>query len=156
MKITETEGWAYGADEEEFSEVCETRADAINMVKEEYGSGCIGRHADVEFVTDDVCTSVTDLAIDRLRDALYDEVGPVSELWTMAPEYEEELHNRIAQTIIDFLNEKGLQPHCFKVLGIEDAEADAEECEDCLCEEPDAIRSTAGKGGKTCIGLLLK
>lgn len=124
MKITETERWVYGPDpdEEELFDDCETRADAINMVKREYGSGYIGRTADVEFVTDDVCTSVTDLAIDRLTETLNDEVGSVSELWTMAPECEEELHNRIAQTIIDFLNEKNLQPHCFKVLDIEDVE----------------------------------
>lgn len=84
-------------------------------MQEEYGEGYIGESVAVEFTADDFNWDA-DYALGEL---LYEEVGDVADSWHLSQEDEAELSRRLGEVMVEFLNERNLQPECFKVINIE-------------------------------------
>lgn len=115
MKFTNTEKWCASVDEERFYDEFSTKEEAIDFVREEYGEGYIGESVAVEFTADDFNWDA-DYALGEL---LYEEVGDVADSWHLSQEDEAELSRRLGEVMVEFLNERNLQPECFKVINIE-------------------------------------
>ena len=84
-------------------------------MQEEYGEGYIGESVAVEFTVDDFNWDA-DYALGEL---LYEEVGDVADSWHLSQEDKAELSRRLGEVMVEFLNERNLQPECFKVINIE-------------------------------------
>lgn len=115
MKFTNTVKWCASVDEERFYDEFSTKEEAIDFVREEYGEGYIGESVAVEFTADDFNWDA-DYALGEL---LYEEVGDVADSWHLSQEDEAELSRRLGEVMVEFLNERNLQPECFKVINIE-------------------------------------
>ena len=70
---------------------------------------------DVEFTADDFNWDA-DCTLGKL---LYEEVGEVADSWHLSQEDEVDLNRRLGEVMVEFLNERNLQPECFKVINIE-------------------------------------
>ena len=124
MKRIETELWCVSSNGELFSVAdFPSREEAIKACKEDEYSNYIGRSVKLEFTEIDVQGQEEDIIL-CLEERLYEEVGEVSENWEISTADEIELGMRIAKTVIDFINEKGLQPTCFSVVDIEEVKKD--------------------------------
>lgn len=115
MKFTKMGEWCESADGERFYDGFNTKEKAIEFVQEEYGEGYIGESVAVEFTADDFNWDA-DYA---LGDLLYEEVGDAADSWHLSQEDEAELSRRLGEVMVEFLNERNLQPECFKVINIE-------------------------------------
>nr|DAG69811.1 MAG TPA: hypothetical protein [Caudoviricetes sp.] len=118
MKLTETNKWCISADGEFFSDVYDSKEEAIESIKDnyKYDGGYIGRCVDIRFVEQDI----SDFEISyRLRDSLYDEIGEIVEDWDFTDEQHEEISQIVAKAVIDYINKNNLQPRCYKVIDIE-------------------------------------
>ena len=115
MKLTKTGEWCESADGERFYDGFSAKEEAIDFVREEYGRGYIGESVAVEFMSDDFNWDA-DCALGEL---LYEEVGDVADSWHLSQEDEAELSRRLGEVMVEFLNERNLQPECFKVINVE-------------------------------------
>ena len=115
MKFINTGEWCTSADGELFYDGFDTKKEAVESVREEYGEGYIGESAAIEFTEDDFDWDV----YYALGDLLYEEVGDVADSWHLSQEDEVELNRRLGETMVKFLNERNLQPTCYKVINIE-------------------------------------
>lgn len=115
MKFTNTGKWCTSVDEELFYDEFNTKEEAIDFVREEYGRGYIGESVTIEFMADDFNWDA-DYALGEL---LYEEVGEVADSWHLSQEDEEALNRRLGETMVKFLNERNLQPECFRVINVE-------------------------------------
>lgn len=115
MKFTKMGEWCESADGERFYDGFNTKEKAIEFVQEEYGEGYIGESVAIEFTADDFSWDA-DYALGEL---LYEEVGDVAESWCLSQEDEVELNRKLGETMVKFLNERNLQPTCFKVINVE-------------------------------------
>ena len=118
MKFTNTGKWCTSVDEELFYDEFNTKEEAVDFVREEYGRGYIGESVTIEFMADDFNWDA-DYALGEL---LYEEVGEVADSWHLSQEDEAELSRRLGEVMVEFLNERNLQPECFKVVNIEPVE----------------------------------
>lgn len=115
MKFTNTGKWCTSVDEELFYDEFNTKEEAIDFVREEYGEGYIGESVAVEFMSDDFNWDA-DYALGEL---LYEEVGEAADSWHLSQEDEAELSRRLGEVMVEFLNKRNLQPECFKVINVE-------------------------------------
>lgn len=118
MKLTETNKWCISTDGEFFSDVYDSKEEAIESIKDnyKYDGGYIGRCVDIRFVEQDIL----DVEISyRLRDSLYDEIGELVEDWSFTDEQCEEISQIVAKAVIDYINKNNLQPQSYKVIDIE-------------------------------------
>lgn len=118
MKFINTGKWCASADGVHLYDGFDTKKEAVEFVREEYGEGYIGESAAIEFTEDDFDWDV----YYALGDLLYEEVGDVADSWHLSQEDEVELSRRLGETMVKFLNERNLQPTCFKVINVETAE----------------------------------
>lgn len=118
MKRIETDLWCISTNGEDFFDnEYSSREEAIEAVKEDYGEGYVGRCVVLEFDEGDISYDETGY---YLRERLSDEVGEYAENWEMTDEQEIELSNILAKAVIRYVNEKHLQPSCYKVVDIEE------------------------------------
>lgn len=118
MKLIETNKWCISADGEFFSDIYDSKEEAIESIKDDYkyDSGYIGRCVKIEFTEKDIL----DFEISyRLRDSLYDEIGELAEAWSFTDEQREEIYQIVAKAVIDYINKNNLQPQSYKVIDIE-------------------------------------
>ena len=115
MKFTKTGKWCVSTDGERFYDEFNTKEEAIEFVREEYVEGYIGESVAIEFTADDFNWD----ADYELGDLLYEEVGDAADSWHLSQEDEIELMRRMGKVMVEFLNERNLQPECFKVINIE-------------------------------------
>ena len=126
MKLIETNKWCISADGEFFSDVYDSKEEAIESIKDnyKYDGGYIGRCVKIEFTKKDIL----DFEISyRLRDTLYDEIGELAEDWSFTDEQREEIYQIVAKAVIDYINKNNLQPNCYKVIDIEFIEGGEQE-----------------------------
>lgn len=126
MKLTKTNEWCISTDGEFFSDIYDSREEAIESLKDDYNcdDGYIGRCVNVEFAEEDIShIEITDV----LKEALFDEVGEVSESWDFTTEQDKEISQIVAKAVIDYINKNNLQPRCFKVIDIEFVEVGEQE-----------------------------
>lgn len=118
MKYIQTNKWVYSGDNEFFSsEEFDTKSDAIEACREEYGGGYVGRVIYLEFREIDMPS----LSLEgELGAILYDEIGDASEYWELSNADEITINKMIAKVMIDYINEHKLQPSCYKVTDIEE------------------------------------
>lgn len=122
MKLIETNKWCISTDGEFFSDVYDSKEEAIESIKDnyKYDGGYIGRCVDIRFVEQDIL----DFEISyMLRDLLYDEIGEPAEDWGFTNEQDKEISQIVAKAVIDYINKNNLQPRCYKVIDIEFIEA---------------------------------
>lgn len=127
MKSIETNEWCISADGEFFSDVYDSKEEAVESIKDNYryDGGYIGRRVNIEFVENDI--SYTNIA-DVLNDVLADEIGEASEYWEFTTEQEEEISQIVAKAVIDYINKNHLQPRCcYKIIDIEFIKAGEQE-----------------------------
>lgn len=118
MKLIETNKWCVSADGEFFSDIYDSKEEAIESIKDDYkyDGGYIGRCVDIRFIEQDIL----DFEISyRLRASLYDEIGETSEYWGFTDEQDKEISQIVAKAVIDYINKNNLQPRCYKVIDIE-------------------------------------
>lgn len=118
MKLIETNEWCISADGEFFSDVYDSKEEAIESIKDNYryDGGYIGRCINVEFAEEDIShIEITDV----LYQVLCDEMGEASECWEVTSEQDKEISQIAAKAVIDYINKNNLQPRCYKVIDIE-------------------------------------
>lgn len=125
MKLIETNEWAISADGEFFSDSYESREEAIENLKDSYEDGYIGRCVEIKFDEEDILPYIE--ITDVLNEALFDEVGEISESWEFTAEQDKEISQIAAKAVIDYINKNNLQPRCFKVIDIEFIEVGEQE-----------------------------
>lgn len=136
MKVTPTNQWSYSQNEEYWdNDMLPTKEDAIEAGKEEWPGESfeIGQMYDIKFTQDDCeWLDIGNDVINKLADILYDRVGEASEYWENRISHgdEEDLNKRIAKAIVDWLEDKKLQPNVFLV---DDMEAVMEDEENGCC-----------------------
>lgn len=125
MKFTKTGKWCVSTDGECFYDEFNAKEEAIEFVREEYVEGYVGESVAIEFMADDFKWD----ADCELGELLYDEVGEAADSWHLSDEDEVELSRRLGETMVNFLNERNLQPECFKVINVEPVEPEEGEDE---------------------------
>lgn len=123
MKHIETSRWCVSINGEWFTNGYDSREEAIAEVREEYGSGYIGREVHVEFIEQDI--EIPDIEYE-LGEKLYEEVGEASETWEIPKDMMKKFAESYEKFVIDFINNNGLQPTCYKVVDIEEKECEQE------------------------------
>lgn len=126
MRLIETNEWCTSTDGEFFSDVYDSKEEAIESVKDnyKYDGGYIGRCVDMKFIEEDIShIEITDV----LNEALFDEIGEASESWEFTAEQDKEFSQIAAKAVIDYINNNNLQPRCYKVIDIEFIEAGEQE-----------------------------
>ena len=119
MKCIETNTWCVGTDGEFFTGGYKSKEEAIKAVKDDYGSGYVGRQIKVQFEKKDVI--IPDIE-GELSESLFDNVGEVAELWELTKEQEQKFARMYEKFVIDFINRNDLQPTCYRVENIESVE----------------------------------
>ena len=121
MKYIETDIWCISTNGENFfGDDYSSREEAIEAVKEDYGSGYVGRCARIKFDERDITYDETGY---YLGQTLYDEAGDAADDWEMTYEQEIELSKILAKDVIKYINEHNLQPNCYKVINVEEVKA---------------------------------
>lgn len=115
MKFTKMGEWCTSADGELFYDGFDTKKEAVESVREEYGEGYIGESVAIEFTADDFYWDADCV----LGELLYEEAGDAADNWHLSQEDEVELNRRLGGVMVEFLNERNLQPECFEVINIE-------------------------------------
>ena len=124
MKRIETELWCVSSNGETFGDAdFSSREEALEECKKDDDYNYVGRAVKLEFTETNINAHVESI-IEDMYDSLSDECGDVAENWQISTEEEIELGKRIAKVVIDFINEKGLQPTCFSVVDIEEVKKD--------------------------------
>ena len=117
MKHIKTSRWCISDNGELFTNGYDSREEAIEEVRQEYGCGYVGREVHVEFIEQDI--EIPDIEYE-LGEKLYEEVGEVSESWEIPKDLMKKFARKYEKLVIDFINENDLQPTCFKVVDIEE------------------------------------
>ncbi len=125
MKSIKTNEWAISADGEFFSDIYDSREEAIENLKDSYDDGYVGRCVDIKFTEEDIShIEITDV----LYQVLYDEVGEeAAEDWEVTDEQDKEISQIVAKAVIDYINKNNLQPQSYKVVDIEFIEVGEQE-----------------------------
>ena len=113
--------WTYSDNDEIFNgSVVDTREDAINELKQEYGSGYVGRVVPIPPFTVN-----SEDVIDKAREDAYDLVDDAMQEWLMAvpSAAENELEKELSKVFNDWLKKHGLTPSFYEVVDIEAVEA---------------------------------
>ena len=121
MKHIETSRWCISDNGEWFTGGYDSREEAIEEARE-YGCGYVGREVHVEFIEQDI--KIPDIEYE-LGEKLHEEVGEASETWGIPKDLVKKFARAYEKFVIDFINDNGLQPTCYKVVDIEEVE----ECE---------------------------
>lgn len=121
MKHTKTDRWCISDNGEWFTNGDDSREEAIEEAKE-YGCGYVGREVHVEFIEQDI--EIPDIEYE-LGEKLHEEVGEASETWEIPKDLQKKFAESYEKFVVDFINNNGLQPTCYKVVDIEEVE----ECE---------------------------
>ena len=125
MKYIETNKWSISSDGEIFIGDCESKEEAIEAVKVDYGGGgYVGRNVEIEFEEQDIL--IPDIE-QELYEKLYEEVCEVSENWEIPKDIMKKFAKSYGKFVIDFINKNGLQCTCFKVVDIEEVEVGEQE-----------------------------
>ena len=114
--------WTYSDNDEEFrGDIMDTREEAIEGVKEEYGGGYIGRVVPIPPFTVN-----TDYVIDGAREDAYDFADDASDGWLdeIPNGSEEELESELSKVFNDWLKKYHLEPTFYQVDSIEKVEDD--------------------------------
>ena len=114
--------WTYSDNDEEFrGDIVDTRKEAIEGVKEEYGGGYIGRVVPIPPFTVN-----TEAIIDEAREDAYDLVDDAMQEWlAVVPSIaEEELEAELSKVFNDWLKKHHLEPTFYQVDSIEKVEAE--------------------------------
>ena len=117
MKYIKTNEWCISDNGELFTDGYDSREEAIEEVRKEYGRGYIGKEVHVEFDEQDIL--IPDIEYE-LGEKLYEEVGEVSESWKIPKDLMKKFVRMYEKFVIDFINKNGLQPTCYKVGDIEE------------------------------------
>ena len=117
MKHVETSRWCISDNGEWFTNGYDSREEAISEVRKEYVCGYVGREVHIEFVEQDI--EIPDIEYE-LSEKLHEEVGEVSENWEIPKDLMKKFARMYEKFVIDFINENGLQPTCYKVVDIEE------------------------------------
>lgn len=117
MKYIRTNEWCISDNDELFTDGYYSREEAIEEVRKEYGCGYVGRDVHVEFIEQDI--EIPDIEYE-LGEKLHEEVGEVSENWEIPKDLMKKFARKYEKFVIDFINDNGLQPTCFKVVDIEE------------------------------------
>ena len=72
----------------------------------------------LEFEEDDLI-GCEEQIIESLEETLYYACGEASGQWRMTTDQETELGKIISKVVIDYINEKDLQPYCYSVESVE-------------------------------------
>ena len=121
MKHIKTSRWCISDNGEWFTNGYDSREEAIEEVKE-YGCGYVGREVHVEFIEQDI--EIPDIEYE-LGEKLHEEVGEASENWEIPKDMMKKFAESYEKFVINFINDNGLQPTCYKVVDIEEVK----ECE---------------------------
>ena len=115
--------WTYSDNDEVFNgSVVDTREDAINELKQEYGSGYIGRVVPIPPFTVN-----SEDVIDGAREDAYDFADDASDGWLdeIPNVSEEELEAELSKVFNDWLKKHHLEPTFYQVDSIEKVEGKA-------------------------------
>lgn len=125
MKYIETNEWSISSDGEIFNDDYESKEEAIEAVKVDYGVDMyIGRNVKLEFDEQDI--EIPDIEYE-LGEKLFEVVGEASETWEIPKDLMKKFAESYKKFVIDFINENDLQPTCFKVVDIEEVEESEQE-----------------------------
>lgn len=125
MKYIETNEWSISSDGEIFNDDYESKEEAIEAVKVDYGVDMyIGRNVKLEFDEQDIL--IPDIE-HELSEKLFYEVGEASEYWEIPRDIMKKFVESYEKFVIDFINKNGLQPTCYKVVDIEQIQAGEQE-----------------------------
>jgi hypothetical protein len=125
MKYIETNEWSISSDGEIFNDDYESKEEAIEAVKVDYGVDMyIGRNVKLEFDEQDIL--IPDIE-HELSEKLFYEVGEASEYWEIPRDIMKKFAESYEKFVIDFINKNGLQPTCYKVVDIEQIQAGEQE-----------------------------
>lgn len=125
MKYIETNEWSISSDGEIFNDDYESKEEAIEAVKVDYGVDMyIGRNVKLEFDEQDIL--IPDIE-HELSEKLFYEVGEASEYWEIPKDIMKKFVKSYEKFVIDFINKNGLQPTCYKVVDIEQIQAGEQE-----------------------------
>lgn len=125
MKFTKLDTWCISTDGEIFINGCDTKAEAVEAIKFDYGgSGYIGRQVKVEFTKEDIFSIDVE---EYLSETLFDNVGEVAETWEFTKAQRKEFVKEFGEFVIDFIDRNDLQPSCYRVEDIEQVEAGEQE-----------------------------
>lgn len=125
MKYIETNEWSISSDGEIFNDDYESKEEAIEAVKVDYGVDMyIGRNVKLEFDEQDIL--IPDIE-HELSEKLFYEVGEASEYWEIPRDIMKKFAESYEKFVIDFINKNGLQPTCYRVIDIEQIQAGEQE-----------------------------
>lgn len=118
MKYIDTSRWCISDNGEFFTDGYDSREEAIEEVRKEYGCGYIGRKVHMEFIERDIIIpDIKGELSDKLSDAVSREA---SDNWYISKELRKKFARKYEKFVIDFINDNGLQPTCFRVVDIEE------------------------------------
>ena|SRR5574344_673657 len=115
--------WTYSDNDEIFNgSVVDTREDAINELKQEYGSGYVGRVVPIPPFTVN-----SEDVIDKAREDAYDLVDDAMQEWLMAvpSAAENELEAELSKVFNGWLKKHHLEPTFYQVDSVERVEGKA-------------------------------
>ena len=106
----------------EFHDIVPTKSDAIEECRRR-GGGFVGQLYKVNFGIGDAL-GWADKVINNLYEKLYGCVESQADDWNVTEKEKEELDLKLGKVIIDFINEKQLQPnnYCYVIFDIEKVE----------------------------------
>ncbi len=116
MKHIETDEWCISANGEWFVDGYDSREEAIEDARE-YRCSYVGREVHVEFIEQDI--EIPDIEYE-LGEKLHEEVGEASETWEIPKDMMKKFAESYEKFVINFINDNGLQPTCYKVVDIEE------------------------------------
>ena len=123
MKYIKINEWCRSYNGEIFFDTYSSKEDAIKDC--DYGE-YIGKVVGLEFEEDDLI-GCEERIIESLEETLYYACGEASEQWRMTTDQETELGKRISKVVIDYINEKDLQPNCYSVESVEQVKGGEQE-----------------------------
>lgn len=115
--------WTYSGNDETFNDsVVDTREEAIIKLRQEYGSGYIGRVVPIPPFTVN-----SEDVIDKAREDAYDLVDDAMQEWLMAvpSAAENELEAELSKVFNDWLKKHHLEPTFYQVDSVERVEGKA-------------------------------
>lgn len=121
MKYIPTNEWSVSSDGEIFSGDCESKEEAIEAVKVDYGGdGYVGRNVKIEFDEQDI--EIPDIEYE-VGEKLFEVVGEASETWEIPKGLMKKFAKEYEKFVIDFINKNDLQPTCYTLIDVEQIEA---------------------------------
>lgn len=120
MKFIDTGKWVVSEDGVGFFDDEYPTAEDAERACIGYNVGSyIGKKVKIVFTQADITLRLLGL-LDELNYALYDEIGDAADLWEISPAVKLDLTNKLAEFVIDYMEELNLQPKPFKVSHIKE------------------------------------